>query len=207
MSRVETAVAAVASGGIVIVTDDAGREDEGDMIVAGSLCSAETMAFLIRHGCGIVCAPVSPAIAERLALSAMVAVNDAPLATAFTVSVDLRAGLHTGISAEERAATVRALADPGARPADFVRPGHMFPLRGHPGGLDARQGHTEAALALCRLAGVPEAAAICELLHDDGRVMRGPAIAAFAHLNSLPLIEVHALRAYASSRARRVVMA
>lgn len=207
MNRVESALESFARGGIVIVTDDAGREDEGDMIVAGSLCSAEAMAFLIRHGCGIVCAPVSPAIADRLALPAMVSVNDAPLATAFTVSVDLRARLCTGISATERAATVRALADPGARSADFVRPGHMFPLRGHLGGLDARQGHTEAALALCAFAGLPEVAAICELFHDDGRVMRGAAIAAFAQTHDLPLIDVDALRAHASTRTRRAMMA
>lgn len=207
MSAVEAALESFARGGIVIVTDDAGREDEGDMIVAGSLCSAEAMAFLIRHGCGIVCAPVSPAIADRLALPAMVSVNDAPLATAFTVSVDLRAGLCTGISATERAATVRALADPGARSTDFVRPGHMFPLRGHMGGLDARQGHTEAALALCGFAGLPEVAAICELFHDDGRVMRGAAIAAFAQTHDLPLIDVNALRAHASTRTRRAMMA
>jgi len=207
MSAVAAALEAFAQGGIVIVTDDAGREDEGDMIVAGSLCSTEAMAFLIRHGCGIVCAPVSAAIADRLALPAMVSVNDAPLATAFTVSVDLRARLCTGISATERAATVRALADPGARSADFVRPGHMFPLRGHLGGLDARQGHTEAALALCGLAGLPEVAAICELFHDDGRVMRGVSIAAFAQSHGLPLIEVDALRAHASARTRRAMMA
>ncbi len=207
MSAVEATLESFAQGGIVIVTDDAGREDEGDMIVAGSLCSAEAMAFLIRYGCGIVCAPVNPAIADRLALPAMVSVNDAPLATAFTVSVDLRAGLRTGISATERAATVRALADPGARSADFVRPGHMFPLRGHMGGLDARQGHTEAALALCGFAGLPEVAAICELFHDDGRVMRGAAIAAFAQTHDLPLIDVNALRAHASTRTRRAMMA
>lgn len=207
MSTIDAALETFARGDIVIVTDDAGREDEGDMIVAGSLCSTEAMAFLIRYGCGIVCAPVSPAVADRLALPAMVSVNDAPLATAFTVSVDLRAGLHTGISAAERAATVRALADPGARTSDFVRPGHMFPLRGHAGGLDARQGHTEAALALCGFAGLPEVAAICELFHDDGRVMRGGAITAFAQAHGLRLIDVETLRAYASARTRRAMMA
>src|SRR5580658_2037783 len=135
-----------------IVTDDDDRENEGDLIVAASLCTPEKMAFIIRNCCGIVCAPLTARDAQRLNLNPMVAMNDAPLGTAFTVSVDTRHGLTTGISAEQRSNTVRALANGNMGANDFVRPGHVFPLIAKEGGVLMRSGHTEAAVDLCKLA-------------------------------------------------------
>ncbi len=149
--RVDAAIAAFARGEIVAVTDDDDRENEGDLFVAASLCSPEKMAFIIRHTSGIVCAPLAAEEAKRLHLDPMVAANDAPLGTAFTVSVDYRHGLSTGISAEERTNTVRALANGNSGATDFVRPGHVFPLVAREGGVLMRSGHTEACVDLCRL--------------------------------------------------------
>src|ERR1700716_3955565 len=194
--RVEAAVAAFARGEIVVVTDDDDRENEGDLFVAASLCTPEKMAFIIRHPSGIVCAPLSVDEAKRLHLDPMVAANDAPLGTAFTVSVDVRHGLTTGISAEQRTNTVRALANNNMGAADFVRPGHVFPLVAKEGGVLMRSGHTEAAVDLCKLAGLPPVGVICELVNKDGTVMRGPAVAAFAQQHGLKLISIADLIAY-----------
>ena len=149
---VETVVAAFARGEIVAVADADDRENEGDLFVAASLCTQEKMAFIIRNTSGIVCAPLTQTEAKRLRLDPMVSQNDAPLGTAFTVSVDVRHGLTTGISAEQRANTVRALANGNSGAADFVRPGHVFPLVAREGGVLMRSGHTEACIDLCRLA-------------------------------------------------------
>jgi 3,4-dihydroxy 2-butanone 4-phosphate synthase / GTP cyclohydrolase II len=178
--HVSTAVAAFARGEIVIVADDDDRENEGDLFVAASLCTPEKMAFIIRHTSGIVCAPLAPEDARRLQLDPMVAHNNAPLGTAFTVSVDVRHGLSTGISAEERTNTVRALANGNSGAADFVRPGHVFPLIAKEGGVLMRSGHTEACIDLCRLAGLPPVGVLSELMNDDGTVMHGPELAEFA---------------------------
>src|SRR5256886_2865133 len=178
--RIEAVVAAFAKGEVVVVADDDDRENEGDLFVAASLCTPEKMAFIIRNASGIVCAPLAPAEAKRLHLDPMVALNDAPLGTAFTVSVDVRHGLSTGISAEERCNTVRALANGNSGASDFVRPGHVFPLVGKEGGVLMRSGHTEACIDLCQLAGLPPAGVLAELMNDDGTVMRGAVIAAFA---------------------------
>jgi 3,4-dihydroxy 2-butanone 4-phosphate synthase/GTP cyclohydrolase II len=202
-SVIET-IEAFAKGEIVVVTDDDDRENEGDMIVAGSLCTTEKMAFIIRNGCGIVCVPVTSDNAKRLHLSPMVALNDAPLGTAFTVSVDVRHGLTTGISAEQRNNTVRALANGNMGAADFVRPGHVFPLVAKDGGVLMRSGHTEAAVDLCKLAGLPQVAVICELANDDGTVMVGPEIVAFSEKHKLKRISVADLISYRQSREKLV---
>src|SRR6476661_4328926 len=178
--RVEAIVAAFGKGEIVVVADDDDRENEGDLFVAASLCTPEKMAFIIRHTSGIVCAPLAPELARRLHLDPMVASNDAPLGTAFTVTVDVKHGLTTGISAEQRCNTVRALANGNMGAGDFVRPGHVFPLIARDGGVLMRSGHTEAAVDLCRLAELPPVGVICELANDDGTVMKGPQIEAFA---------------------------
>src|SRR6201997_2433216 len=183
--RIRTAIAAFARGEIVIVADDNDRENEGDLFVAASLCTPEKMAFIIRHTSGIVCAPLAQEEARRLHLDPMVARNDAPLGTAFTVSVDARHGLTTGISAEERTNTVRALANGNMGAADFVRPGHVFPLVAKEGGVLMRSGHTEACIDLCRLGGVAPGGGLAGLMNDDGTVMRGPQIAAFAEHHKL----------------------
>src|ERR671921_2519826 len=201
---VTEAVEAFARGEIVIVTDDDDRENEGDLIVAASLCTPEKMAFIIRNTCGIVCAPLTAAEARRLRLDPMVASNDAPLGTAFTVTVDVKHGMTTGISAEQRCNTVRALANNNMGAADFVRPGHIFPLVAKDGGVLMRSGHTEAAVDLCRLAGLPPVGVICELANDDGTVMKGEQIQAFAQKNGLKRISVADLIAYRQAREKLV---
>jgi 3,4-dihydroxy 2-butanone 4-phosphate synthase/GTP cyclohydrolase II len=202
--RIRTAIAAFARGEIVIVADDDDRENEGDLFVAASLCTPEKMAFIIRHTSGIVCAPLALDEARRLHLDPMVAHNDAPLGTAFTVSVDVRHGLTTGISAEERTNTVRALANGNAGATDFVRPGHVFPLVAKEGGVLMRSGHTEACVDMCRLAGVPPVGVLSELMNDDGTVMRGPELAVFAETHKLQRISISELIAYRQSRDKLI---
>ncbi len=202
--KIGAAVAAFARGEIVIVADDDDRENEGDLFVAASLCTTEKMAFIIRHTSGIVCVPVAPEDAKRLHLDPMVALNDAPLGTAFTVSVDVRHGLTTGISAEERCNTVRALANGNSGAADFVRPGHVFPLVAKAGGVLMRSGHTEACVDLCRLAGLAPVGVLAELMNDDGTVMRGPEIAAFAERHKLQRVSIADLIAYRQTRDKLI---
>jgi 3,4-dihydroxy 2-butanone 4-phosphate synthase / GTP cyclohydrolase II len=202
--RVEAAVAAFGRGEIVVVVDDDDRENEGDLFVAASFCTPEKMAFIIRNTSGIVCAPLASEEAKRLHLAPMVTLNDAPLGTAFTVSVDVRHGLTTGISAEERTNTVRALANPNSGAADFARPGHVFPLVGKDGGVLMRSGHTEACIDLCRLADLPPVGVLAELMNDDGTVMRGAAISKFAEQHRLKRISIADLIAYRQARDKLV---
>jgi len=204
LNPVADAIEAFARGEIVAVTDDDDRENEGDLIVAASLCTTEKMAFIIRNCCGIVCVPLTGDDARRLNLAPMVATNDAPLGTAFTVSADVRHGLTTGISAEQRTNTVRALANRNMGASDFVRPGHIFPLIAKDGGVLMRSGHTEAAVDLCKLAGLPRVAVICELANDDGTVMVGPQIEAFADKHKIKRISVADLIAYRQAREKLV---
>jgi 3,4-dihydroxy 2-butanone 4-phosphate synthase/GTP cyclohydrolase II len=203
-NTVTATIEAFARGEIVIVTDDDDRENEGDLIVAASLCTPEKMAFIIRNTCGIVCAPLTAAEARRLRLDPMVSSNDAPLGTAFTVTVDVKHGLTTGISAEQRCNTVRALANGNMGAADFVRPGHVFPLIAKDGGVLMRSGHTEAAVDLCKLAELPPVGVICELANDDGTVMKGPQITAFAQKHGLQQITVADLIAWRQAREKLV---
>ncbi|WP_331373610.1 3,4-dihydroxy-2-butanone-4-phosphate synthase [Sinorhizobium chiapasense] len=194
--RVVDAIRAFEAGEIVVVTDDGGRENEGDLIVAAVHCTPEKMAFIVRHTSGIVCAPMPREEAKRLNLNAMVAENDSAHTTAFTVSVDFRHGTTTGISADDRTLTVRNLANPNIGPADFVRPGHIFPLVAREGGVLMRSGHTEAAVDLCKLASLPPVGVICELVNDDGTVMRGPQVESFAETHGLKQVSVADLIAY-----------
>src|SRR5215207_9523202 len=204
IQKIQAAVDAFAAVEIVVVTDDDDRENEGDLIVAATHCTPEKMAFIVRNTCGIVCAPLTSDEARRLRLDPMVPQNDAPLGTAFTVSVDVRHGLTTGISAEQRTNTVRALANNNMGASDFVRPGHVFPLIAKDGGVLMRSGHTEAAIDLCRLAGVPPAAAICELANDDGTVTKGAQVAAFAEQHVLKRVSIADLIAYRQAREKLV---
>jgi 3,4-dihydroxy 2-butanone 4-phosphate synthase / GTP cyclohydrolase II len=201
---VEEVAAAFGRGEIVVVADDDDRENEGDLFVAASMCTPKNMAFIRRHTSGIVCAPLSADEARRLHLDPMVALNDAPLGTAFTVSVDVRHGLTTGISAEERTNTVRALANPNSGAADFVRPGHVFPLVAREGGVLMRSGHTEACVDLCRLAGVPPVGVLAELMNDDGSVMRGAEVKQFAEKHGLKHITIADLIGYRQVREKLV---
>src|SRR4051795_1919520 len=203
-ARITAAVEAFGRGEIVVVTDDDDRENEGDLVMAAVHATPEKMAFIIRNTAGIVCTPVTRELSHRLRLAPMVAENDAPHGTAFTVSVDYKHGTTTGISAEDRVATVRNLANNNAGAADFVRPGHVFPLIAKDGGVLMRSGHTEAAIDLCKLADIEPGAAICELVNDDGTVMRGPQVRSFAKSHGLRRISVADLIAYRQAREKLV---
>ncbi|WP_337266282.1 3,4-dihydroxy-2-butanone-4-phosphate synthase [Oryzifoliimicrobium ureilyticus] len=194
--RVVDAIRAFEAGEIVVVVDDDGRENEGDLIVAAVHCTPEKMAFIVRHTSGIVCTPMPRTEAKRLNLNAMVAENDSAHKTAFTVSVDFKHGTTTGISADDRTLTVRNLANPNVGANDFVRPGHIFPLIASEGGVLMRSGHTEAAVDLCKLAGLPPIGVICELVNDNGSVMRGEQVSSFAASHGLKLVSVADLIAY-----------
>lgn len=191
------AIERFAKGEFLIVVDDADRENEGDLIVAGSKITDEQMAFLIRHTSGIICSAISANRAYELNLPIMVRENEDTRRTAFTVSIDAKAGLTTGISATERANSVRLLANPAARASDFIRPGHIFPLIAHPEGLAARGGHTEAGLTLCQLSNQGESGVLSELVNDDGTVMKGDQIIAFSAKYSIPVITIEDLTKYA----------
>lgn len=204
LKSVVDGIAAFARGEMVIVSDDDDRENEGDLFLAASMCTPQQMAFIIRHTSGIVCTPLSSGEARRLNLLPMVALNDAPLATAFTVSVDAREGVTTGISADDRTTTVRALANNNNGAADFVKPGHIFPLIAKDGGVLMRSGHTEACVDMCRLAGLPEVGVLAELMNDDGSVMCGPQVRAFAVQHNLKQISVTDIIAFRQAREKLV---
>ncbi|KAJ8612837.1 hypothetical protein CTAYLR_002072 [Chrysophaeum taylorii] len=185
-------------GRAVVVTDDADRENEGDLIFAAELATPETMAFVVRHTSGVVCVALRGDRLDELALPAMVSRNEDPKGTAFAVSVDLRGhGVTTGISASDRAKTIKALADPRFSAADFCRPGHLFPLRARPGGVLERGGHTEAAVDLAVLAGLYPAGALCEIVRDeDGEMSRGEDLERFAKDHGLVVTTIEDIRAY-----------
>lgn len=204
--RVVDAIRAFEAGEIVVVTDDDGRENEGDLIVAAVHCTPEKMAFIVRHTSGIVCTPMPRSEAKRLNLNAMVAENDSAHTTAFTVTVDFKHGTTTGISAEDRTLTVRNLANPNVGPSDFTRPGHIFPLVAREGGVLMRSGHTEAAVDLCKLANLPPIGVICELVNDNGSVMRGPQVSDFAQQHGLKQVSVADLIAYRQHKETLVDM-
>ena len=204
LDTVEDAVKAIAAGEMVVVVDDDDRENEGDLVAAASKITPEQIALMVRHGTGIVCLPITAEDARRLKLDPMVALNDAPMGTAFTVSIDYKEGLTTGISAKERTATAHALANRNVVADDFVRPGHMFPLVAKSGGVLMRSGHTEAAVDLVKLANLHPAGVICELVNDDGTVKRGPQVMAFAREFGLKIISVADLIAYRQRRERLV---
>lgn len=200
VASINTALRAFAEGAIIVVTDDDDREGEGDLVVAASLCTAEKMAFIIRHTSGIVCAPITADHARRLRLDPMVANNDSAHTTAFTVSVDYRPDNGTGISAEERASCCRALANPNTGASDFSRPGHIFPLIAKEGGVLMRSGHTEAAVDLCKLVKLEPIGVISELMNDDGSVMKGPQVAAFVERHRLKHVTIADLIRFRQAR-------
>ncbi len=193
LDPVEEAVRDIAEGRPVVVVDDESRENEGDLVVAAELITAETVAFMMSECRGLICTPMEGADLDRLALPQMVAENTESMGTAFTVSVDATGahGVTTGISAADRAATIRLLADPGTVPADFVRPGHAFPLRARPGGVLARAGHTEAGVDLARLAGLRPAAAIVEIAGEDGTMLRLPELVPFVRTQARAADHLH----------------
>ncbi|WP_287879978.1 3,4-dihydroxy-2-butanone-4-phosphate synthase [Aquitalea sp.] len=193
---VEQAIAAIAAGGFAVVVDDTDRENEGDLIMAAEKITAAQMAFLVRYSSGVVCVALTGERLDQLQLPLMVSSNNESQRTAFTVTVDYLHGTSTGISAADRAATLRALADSRIPAGDFARPGHIFPLRYAPGGVLARPGHTETALDLSRLAGLAPAGVLCEIVNDDGSMARRPELLRFARQHGLPIITIADLIAY-----------
>jgi 3,4-dihydroxy 2-butanone 4-phosphate synthase/GTP cyclohydrolase II len=193
---VEQALQEIADGGMVVVVDDEDRENEGDLVMAAVHATAADLAFMVRHTSGVVCVALPGDRCDALELSPMVAVNTDAKGTAFTVTVDVAAGTTTGISAADRAATIRALADDRVTAREFRRPGHVFPLRARDGGVLKRAGHTEAAVDLARLAGLPPIGVLCELVNDDGSMARRPELLAFAAAHGLPIITVADLVAH-----------
>jgi len=198
------ALDAIREGNLVVVVDDADRENEGDLIMAAAKATPESVAFMVRHTSGILCTPITMEQATRLNLDPMVARNDAPLATAFTVSVDYRHGLSTGIAADERANTVLALASNNTQANDFVRPGHVFPLVGRKGGVLVRSGHTEASIDLAEAAGCAPVGLLAEIVNDDGSVKRLDALHIFAKEHGLPIISIADLIAWRQQREKLV---
>jgi 3,4-dihydroxy 2-butanone 4-phosphate synthase/GTP cyclohydrolase II len=196
LSTIEDAFEALRSGFPVLVTDDEDRENEGDVIMAAATATTQWMAWTIRHSSGYICAPMSESRADRLGLPLMVADNRDPRLTAYTVTVDAARGVTTGISAADRTHTIRTLAQEGSVPSDFNRPGHVVPLRARNGGVLVRGGHTEAAVDLCRLAGLAPVGAIGELVNDDGSMMRLPAVLQLGAEFNLPVITIAALIAW-----------
>jgi 3,4-dihydroxy 2-butanone 4-phosphate synthase / GTP cyclohydrolase II len=190
LASVEAALTALRHGRPVLVTDDEDRENEGDVILAAETLTTEWLAWTVRHTSGVVCAPMPGVVADRLGLPPMVIRNEDPRGTAYTVSVDARAGVSTGISATDRAHTLGLLGDPSTTAADLARPGHVFPLRARDGGVLQRAGHTEAAVDLCRLAGLAPVGVIAELVHDDGSMMRLPAVLELGAAHELPVITI-----------------
>ncbi len=204
LGTVEAAINAIKNGELIVVVDDDDRENEGDLIGAASKITPEQMGFIIRHTSGIVCAPMTQEDATRLKLDPMVSANDCPHGTAFTVSVDYKVGLTTGISAAQRCNTVHALANGNVQGSDFVRPGHVFPLVAKEGGVLIRSGHTEAAVDITRLAGEPPVGVISELVNDDGTVKRGQQVLDFARKHKLIIISVADIISYRQQRERLV---
>ncbi|WP_432092433.1 bifunctional 3,4-dihydroxy-2-butanone-4-phosphate synthase/GTP cyclohydrolase II [Streptomyces sp. bgisy100] len=201
LDPVERAIADIAAGRPVVVVDDEDRENEGDLVVAAEKATPEIVAFMMSECRGLICAPMEGPDLDRLDLPQMVETNTESMGTAFTVSVDATAahGISTGISAADRAATLRLLADGAATTDDFVRPGHIFPLRARPGGVLVRSGHTEAGVDLARLAGLRPAAAIVEIAAEDGTMMRLPELVPFARKHGLAIISIEDLIAYRRS--------
>ena len=202
LDTIETAVAEIAAGRPVIVVDDEDRENEGDIIFAAVHATPALLAFTIRYSSGVICAPMDDARADLLDLPPMTAVNQDRKGTAFTVSVDAREGVSTGISAADRAHTIRMLADAGTTAGDLTRPGHVFPLRARPGGVIERPGHTEAAVDLARLAGLPPIGVLVEVVNDDGTMSRLPDLLGFAAQHGLAIVSIADLIAYRTAPVR-----
>ncbi|WP_326559426.1 bifunctional 3,4-dihydroxy-2-butanone-4-phosphate synthase/GTP cyclohydrolase II [Micromonospora sp. NBC_01796] len=201
---IEEAIAQIAAGRPVVVVDDADRENEGDLIFAAELATPELLAFTVRYTSGYICAPITEQEADRLELPPMYHTNQDRRGTAYTVTVDAREGVTTGISAADRAHTIRLLADPATQPTDLARPGHVVPLRARAGGVLRRAGHTEAAIDLTRLAGLRPAGVLCELVNDDGTMMRLPDLEKFSAEHGLTLISIADLIAYRRRTEKQV---
>ena len=199
MSNFQRALDAYKNGDLIIVTDDADRENEGDLMLLAEKATPEKVAFMVRHTTGILCVAMTQERARTLKLPLMVEENEDSKKTAFTVSVDYKQGLTTGVSATERSNTVRALANSSVQASDFVRPGHIFPLIAENLGLQVRGGHTEAGVALSQIVGAQPLSLLSEIVNDDGSMARGESLANFAAAHSLPIISVAELKTYVTN--------
>jgi len=204
LSTIEEAIDEYRRGRFVIIVDDEGRENEGDLTVPAEFVTEESIAFMLRYTSGIICVPLSGERLDNLRVPLMVGNNTAQYGTAFTVSVDARHGITTGVSAFDRAQTILALASPQSTPSDLVMPGHIYPLRVRDGGILVRAGHTEATADLCRLAGLQPAGALCELMNPEGTMMRMPQLRKFAAKHDLKIISISQLITYRVQRERLI---
>lgn len=202
ISKIEDAIDAIRRGEMVVVVDNEDRENEGDLVIAADAAEPKDIAFMMNHARGLVCMAMEGERLDALDIPLMVARNTESLKTAFTVSVDYIPGTTTGISASDRSATVRALAAGDAKPDDFARPGHIFPLRAHPEGVRARPGHTEAAVELARLGGRAPSGVICEVANDDGTMSRLPQLEVFAEKHGLLVVTIEDLIEYLNTTAK-----
>jgi len=205
MSNFQRALDAYKNGDLIIVTDDADRENEGDLMLLAEKATPEKVAFMVRHTTGILCVAMTQERARTLKLPLMVEENEDSKKTAFTVSVDYKPGLTTGVSATERSNTVRALANSSVQASDFVRPGHIFPLIAENLGLQVRGGHTEAGVALSQIVGAQPLSLLSEIVNDDGSMARGESLANFAAIHSLPIISVAELKTYVTNNPISII--
>lgn len=203
MQVIKVALEELKKGRPIIVVDDEDRENEGDFLALADYATPELINFMVTEGRGLVCAPVSKELAERLELPPMIATNKDPYGTAFTVSID-SVKSTTGISAHERAETLKLLADPATKASDFVRPGHIFPLIAKPGGVLERPGHTEAAVDLATLCGAAPVGIICEIMNPDGTMARRPELEELADKHGLLLISIEHLQAYLKTNQQKL---
>jgi 3,4-dihydroxy 2-butanone 4-phosphate synthase/GTP cyclohydrolase II len=204
LNSIDEILAELRAGRMVVIMDDEDRENEGDLIMAAERATPEAVAFMIRYTSGIICVPMEEEGLLRMDLPQMVQANSESHRTAFTVSVDLKAGTTTGVSSADRAATIRALADPNTVAGDFARPGHIFPLRSRKGGVLVRAGHTEASVDLCRLAGMKPVGVLCEVMNDDGTMARRPQLEVFAKRHNLKIGTISDLIRYRLRNERSV---
>lgn len=198
--RIQSALAAMRAGIPVILLDDFDRENEADLILSAEKLTNETMALLIRECSGIVCLCLPTDVVSALELPPMSSDNGSRYGTPFTISIEARDGVTTGVSAADRVTTIHAAIAPNAKPSDLVRPGHVFPLRAAPGGVLERRGHTEGSVDLSRMAGLNPAAVLCELMNPDGTMMRGDDIERFAELHGMPILTIEELVEWRSTR-------
>lgn len=199
-ANIEAVLKDLKAGHLVLVTDDNDREDEADLLMAAQFITVEKINFFFNHGRGLITNPISSIIAKKLKLPLMVPENAQTMLTAFTVSIDAIAGIHSGISSADRSITIKKLSDPEAVAVDFVRPGHVFPLIAHDGGVLKRPGHTEAAIELLKLAQLNEVAVLCETLNNEGNALKGEELLVFAELYKIKIISINEIELYLKNK-------
>ena len=196
LATIEEAIEDLKDGKFLIIVDDANRENEGDLVIAGDHATPESINFMTKHARGLLCMPASGEYLDRLNIPLLGQLNTSAHQTSFTVSIDYSVGTSTGISAQDRSATIKAVIDPTSRPEDFARPGHTFPLRSRNGGVLVRPGHTEASVDMAKMAGLNPVAAICEIMSDDGSMARFPELQEFSEEHNIKIVSIPQLIAF-----------